>query len=96
MRFLSATLLAASLALAAAPATAQKLDLSTVKCKEFMESGKDNVAFVLMWMHGYFADQEAPPIVDFDRMKEDAGKLGEYCAKNPDNSIITAAEEVMQ
>jgi acid stress chaperone HdeB len=96
MRFASALLLSASLAFIAAPASAQKLDLSTVKCKEFMASGKDNIALVLMWMHGYYADQEASPVVDFDKMKEDAGKIGEYCGKNPDNGLITAAEEVMQ
>jgi acid stress chaperone HdeB len=48
-----------------------------------------------MWMAGYYADQDAPPIVDFDKMREDAGKLASYCAKNPGVGLITAAEETI-
>ena len=48
-----------------------------------------------MWMAGYFADQDDPPIVDFDKMKEDAQTLGAYCAKNPTIGLITAAEETI-
>ena len=77
-------------------ASAQVLDLSTVKCKEFVASGNENITLVMMWLTGYYADQDASPLVDFTKMKSDATKIGEYCATNPDNSIITAAEEVMQ
>lgn len=96
MRTAVATLLAAFLVTAAAPVSARQLDLSTVKCKEFMESGKDTMALIMMWMHGYYADQEAAPVIDFDKMTEDTAKLAEYCTKNPDNGLITAAEEVLQ
>jgi acid stress chaperone HdeB len=89
-----AAVLAAALC-AATPAQADRLDLSTIKCKEFVSSAKDNIALILMWLAGYYSDEDAPPIVDFDKMKSDGQKLGEYCAKHPDDSIITAAEEVM-
>jgi acid stress chaperone HdeB len=95
MKFLTAILVAVAIS-ASAPASAQKLDLSTVKCKEFLESGKENISLILMWMAGYFADQDASPVVDFDKMKTDAEKLGEYCAKNPGHGLITAAEEVLE
>ena len=39
--------------------------------------------------------EHAPPIVDFDKMAENSKKLGEYCGKNPDHSVITAADKVM-
>jgi acid stress chaperone HdeB len=81
---------------ATAPVNAQQLDLSTVKCKEFLASGKENIALVLMWMEGYYTDQDAAPIVDFDKMKKDAQALGEYCTKNPNHSLITAAEKVVE
>ena len=87
---------AALMSCASLPASAQKLDLSTVKCKEFLASGPENIAFIMMWMQGYYSDQEASPIVDFDKMKEDTGKLAEYCKANGDNGLITAAEEVLQ
>ena len=77
------------------PAKAEQLDLSTVKCKEFLESSKDNIGLILMWLEGYYSDTDAKPIVDFDKMKADGGKLGDYCGKNPGHSLITAADEVM-
>jgi acid stress chaperone HdeB len=94
VKMLSAVLVAASL-IAAAPAQAQKLDLSTVTCKQFLESGKDNISLILMWLTGFYADEDAPPIVDFDKMKTDAEKLGAYCGKNPATGLITAADEVL-
>ena len=95
MKVVIAAALAALLA-AAAPASAQKLDLSTVKCKDFLQSGTENIAFVMMWLHGYYTDQEAPPIVDFDKMKADLTKVADYCRQNPETGLITAAEELLQ
>ena len=81
---------------AALPAQAQKqLDLSTMTCKRFFEYDKDNLAIMLMWLDGYYSEDDAPPIVDFDKMKENATKLGGYCAKNPEVGLITAAEETI-
>src|SRR5262245_53916500 len=94
-QMLASVLAAALLASASVPVHAQQLDLSTVKCKEFLASGKDNIGFILMWLEGYYSDEKAPPIVDFDKMKTNGGKLGEYCAKNSDHSLITAADAVL-
>jgi acid stress chaperone HdeB len=80
---------------AVSPAHAQKVDLSTITCKQFLEMKQESVSLILMWMAGYYADQDAPPIVDFDKMREDAGKLAGYCAKNPGVGLITAAEETI-
>ena len=81
---------------AAAPVkAAEQLDLSTVKCKEFLESSKDNIRLILMWLEGYYSDEDAPPVVDFDKMLVNGKKLGEYCGKNPGHSVITAADIVM-
>ena len=38
---------------------------------------------MLMWLDGYYSEDDAPPIVDFDKMGENSKKLGEYCGKNP-------------
>ena len=83
--------------LAALPAQAQKqqFDLSTVTCKRFFEYNKENLSLMLMWLDGYYAEDDAPPVVDFDRMAENGKKLGEYCGKNPGHSVITAADKVM-
>jgi acid stress chaperone HdeB len=90
-----AVLLAASL-FAAAPVQAQKLDLSTVTCKQFLESGRETISLILMWLAGFYTDEDDPPIVDFDKMKTDAEKLGAYCEQNPTTGLITAVEQVLQ
>ena len=79
------------------PALAQKqqFDLSTLTCKQFLEYNRDNMSLMLMWLDGYYSEDDAPPIVDFDKMAENSKKLGEYCGKNPGHSVITAADKVM-
>jgi acid stress chaperone HdeB len=78
------------------PAAAQKFDLSTVTCKQFLDSGERTMSMVLMWLTGFFTDEDDPPVVDFDKLKTDAGKLTDYCRKNPMTNLMTAAEEVLQ
>lgn len=92
---LSAALVAASL-LVSAPAQAQKIDLSILTCKQFLESSKEHIGMILMWLAGFYTDEDDSPIVDFDKIKEDAGKLRAYCTKNPTSSLIAAVEEIME
>lgn len=92
-RFTPALFLAASLI--AVPAWAQKVDLSTITCKDFFEGPQDRISFVVMWLDGYYADEDDPPVVDFDRMKTRIEQLAMYCAKNPALGLITAADETL-
>jgi acid stress chaperone HdeB len=83
----------AALLLAIPSAQAQRLDVSTIKCKDFLASSTDNIAFIMMWLQGYYSAEDSSPVIDFDKMKKDGIKLAEYCGKNPDDSLITAADE---
>lgn len=76
------------------PASAQVMDLSTVKCDDFLKSGQDSIGQIMMWLEGYYTAQDDPPVVDFNKMKAHGAKLGEYCGKNPTIGLITAAEEI--
>jgi acid stress chaperone HdeB len=93
MKTFGTALLAALLL--AAPARAQVVDLSTITCKDFLASGKDNIGSIMMWLDGYYTDDDGPAVVNFDKMKEKGAKLGEYCAKNPTIGLITAAEQFL-
>ena len=90
----SAVLVAAAL-LAAAPADAQVIDLSTLRCKQFIELPKEALNAVTLWLDAYLTDEEESAIIDFDKMKGKADRLTAYCAHNPDMSLMTAAESVM-
>ena len=96
MKRLSMLTVAATLC-AALPAQAQKqqFDMSVITCKQFFEYNKENLSLMLMWLDGYYSEDDAPPIVDFDKMGENIKKLAEYCGKNPGHSVITAADKVI-
>ena len=86
--FLSASLFASA-------ASAQVVDISTIKCKEFFESDKERIALVMMWLTAYYKEEDDPPVIDFDKMKTDTAKLAAFCVENPTAGLITAADKVM-
>jgi acid stress chaperone HdeB len=93
MRVLRASLFAVML-MPALPASSQVLDLSTITCKAFFESSGSNISHTLAWLDAYYRDEDSPAVIDFDKMKADGQKLGEYCAKNPSVGLITAADKL--
>ena len=94
MRALLSLAIAAAL-LAAGTAQAQQLDLASARCKEFVDGSRENALLIVMWLQGYYSEENAAPVVDFEKMKANSGKIGEYCRKYPGHSISTAAEKVM-
>src|SRR5437588_147542 len=74
---------------------AADLDLSIVKCKDFLGSGKDNIAVIITWLDGYYKEKDDPPVIDFDKFGTNSEKLAKYCAENPDNGLITAADKTL-
>ena len=95
MKMMVSACIAATL-MAAMPAQADKLDLSLISCKAFFEAQKpDTTAVIISWLHGYYRDEQDPPVIDTDDFKKDLTKFASYCAVNPDSSIITAADKVL-
>ncbi len=94
MRILLGSVLSAVALATASPASAQILDLNTVKCQEWIESGKESIAITMAWLDGYYQDEDADPVVDFDKMKGKAVKLAAFCATNPTLGLGTAAERL--
>jgi acid stress chaperone HdeB len=95
MPFRRAAIIAAALALAT-PAFAQKWDLSTVTCHEFLGYDKGTVNILLAWVDAYYRDDDDPPVIDLDKYLANAKKLGEYCRANPDTGLITATDALFE
>ena len=95
MKTMTSILLAAAVAISATPAHAAKLDLSTMSCKQFLESGDDTIKLVLTWMDGWYKGDSDEAIIDTDVFVDNAKKFGGYCGKNPNVSIVNAAEAVL-
>lgn len=87
---------AVAIMIAATPArAADVLDLSTITCSQFVNSGQEAIGNLLMWLSGYYTEDGDPTVIDKNKMEQVGGKLGGYCAANPDMGLLTAAEEVM-
>jgi acid stress chaperone HdeB len=95
MKTNAAVLFVTACLLSSAPAHAVVLDLSTMSCKQFIESGPDEIKMVLTWMDGWYKGDSDDAIIDTDIFVENAKKFGSYCAANPTVSIVTAAEKVL-
>ena len=80
---------------AAGAANAQAVDLSKIKCREFIELPKETANAITIWLDGYFTDEEDPAVVNFDKLKAEAEKLAAFCAQNPKMGLMSAAESVM-
>ena len=92
-RILAATAMAA--ALFSAPATAETIDLATVKCSELATMPQDDAAFLFTWLLGYAGGQAGTTTMDLSAMESMGTEIGEYCGANPDVGILSAATEVM-
>lgn len=95
MRRLLAFACAAGITLAAPAFAANNLDLSTIKCQDFLGAGKDNIAVIITWLDGYYKTEDDPPIIDFDSFEKNSGDLASYCKDNPDSGLITAADKTL-
>lgn len=91
MRYAAILLAAACLA---SPAMAEKIDLSTQTCQQFVSSSKDDIMMTLTWLDAYYRDEDSPPVIDTEKFMANAKKLGEYCGANPTVGLITAADKL--
>ena len=81
---------------ASVPAQAQVLDLSKTSCKDFLAGGKDGIIIIWSWLYGYYADQDADPIIDFSKVTAKGQALAEACQNTPDKDIISVAEPIYE
>ncbi|MEW6436740.1 MAG: HdeA/HdeB family chaperone [Pseudomonadota bacterium] len=90
--------LALTLLAVAAPAGAaqgdRQLNLNAESCGDFLNASPADVATILAWLDGYYQDEDAPPVVDFDSLKTNAAKLKAVCAAHKDETVGAAAESL--
>jgi len=86
---------AASLLLSPVAARAETLDLATMSCKQFIDSGPDEIKMVLIWLDGWYKGDSDDALIDTEVFVSNAKKFGGYCGANPTVSIVTAAEKIL-
>ncbi|WP_315833284.1 HdeA/HdeB family chaperone [Bradyrhizobium prioriisuperbiae] len=90
-----AIILSAATLMVCSTGHAETIDLSTLSCKQFLESGDDGIKMVLTWMDGWYKGDSDEAIIDTNVFVENAKKFGAFCATNPNISIVNAAEKIL-
>ena len=84
-----------ALAVAVGTVHGQTINLSMLKCKDFIELPKETIASLTVWLDGYYTDEEDAALFEPDKLKTKTEKLTAFCAQNPKIGVMAAAEGVM-
>jgi acid stress chaperone HdeB len=76
--------------------SAEAINLSTIKCAEFIATSKEEIGYAAAWLDAFYhTDEDDPLIVDSDKLQANAKKLSDFCAANPDIRVISASEKLL-
>lgn len=89
---LSAVLLTAGSALAEDAAT---VDMTKLTCKQFSAYDKENAGTIMMWLEGYYTEEDEPATIDFGKMAGHPAKILIECEANSDKSVLEVSEDAM-
>ena len=70
------------------------VDFSTMSCEQFWQktTPNDRGPF-LFWLSGYFGHKNNSAVLDPAAFTERTKALSQYCSKQPNDSILSAAEK---
>ncbi len=76
--------------LATASAKAEVIDISTIKCKDLGTMSKEEVSYVLIWLHGFYGGKAGDTTIDLAAFEANGAQIGKICAENPELGLMTA------
>ena len=91
-RVVTAALVSSAVALAGAQ-NAVTRDYGALTCRDFVGSGKDNMAVIIWWLRGHHAGKTG--VSSFDPKDAYAKRLGFFCGSNPSANLIEASERIL-
>jgi len=70
------------------------VDFSAMTCEQFWEktTAADRGPF-LFWLSGYFGHKKNVPVLDPVDFTDQTKALSQYCSKQPNDSVLSAAEK---
>src|SRR5271165_2368799 len=78
-----------------APASAQVvIDMSLITCGDFATRPPEIKAMITSWMSGYFSASKNLNMLQFDYLKRNKEKVGAYCKKHKDETLMSAISKV--
>jgi hypothetical protein len=82
-----------ALALAALPARAAAIEMSTQTCRDWLDAEQDVQDQMVAWLRGYLAGRSTSTIYDAGRSRADAQSLRGFCQGHLDIGVISAASQ---
>jgi hypothetical protein len=67
------------------------IDVSKITCDQ-MRSKMANPVAVALWLNGYYAGKRNDATIDVITLDRNAEKVSEYCASNPDATLMKVIE----
>ena len=98
MKTLHAILFAAALVLCAKPAFAandSSLDVSELTCQQFTSYDDNNKGLIMMWLEGYYTEEDEPTTIDFGKMAGHLAKLLIACQADPSKKVLDLTDDAM-
>ncbi len=77
MKALTATIVAAALLSTMTPVLAEdsKIEMSKLTCAQFAAYDKENMSIIMMWLEGYYTEEDDDAVIDFGKMAGDMAHL---------------------
>ena len=88
-------LIAGSAFLIVSSAQATVLDLRKLTCDDIAKGSSQDNTTVAVWLNGYYMENDAEAVIDFDKVNNLGNALVKFCAANPKMSVSDAAEKIM-
>ena len=95
MHSLKASIVAALLLVAGPAQALDSIDMNELTCATFTGYDDKNKATIMMWLEGYYTEEDEPAVIDFNEMAGHMAKLLLYCQENPNTSVLDGSEAAM-
>ena len=73
----------------------QEIDMTSLKCTDFVKSNQETATNIMLWLSGYFTYEDDPPIINLAKIGNKENQLKQYCADNPHLPLLEASEIFM-
>jgi acid stress chaperone HdeB len=69
------------------------LDMSLLKCKDYLEAPADRQELIAAWMSGYFNASRNQPTVDLSRFAANKNRVEKYCKRRKNENLMNAIQK---
>jgi hypothetical protein len=77
------------LAVATAPAHAETLDISTLRCADLADATPEEAGVILAWIDGFLGGRADDTRFDMDRFSANADEAAKACEEDPNAGLLT-------